>query len=164
MIDRRTFFKTAGRCAVLAALAGGGALLLRRSARAGVPQIDPAKCKSCGGCSTLCVLKPSAVKAVNNFKECGYCVNCYGQVQDDTKTKVCPVDAVQRRQISEFEFEYTIDEAKCIGCGACVKRCREHGNKSLSLQVRGTRCRECNRCGIVARCPHAAIGTAEWKA
>ena len=156
-MDRREFFKNAGRCAVLAALAGGGGLLLRRSARAGVPQVDPAKCRQCGGCEKYCVRTPSAVKCVNNFKDCGYCVYCYGMVLDDTKTKVCPVDAIKRRQVGEFEFEYTIDEDKCTGCGKCVERCWKLGNKSFSLQVRGKLCRECNRCRISARCPHSAI-------
>jgi electron transport complex protein RnfB len=80
------------------------------------------------------------------------------------KTKVCPVDAIGRRRISEFEFEYTVDEEKCIGCGKCVKRCWSHGNKSLTLQVRGKYCKECNRCRIVANCPYGAIRTTEQRA
>ncbi len=163
-MDRRDFLKNAGRCAVLAALAGGGALLLKRSVKAGAPQIDTDACKTCGGCATYCVRKPSAVKAVNRYGQCSYCTFCYGHVQDDMKTKVCPVDAIQRRRISEFEFEYTVDEAKCIGCGKCVARCQSHGAKSLVLQVRGRLCEKCNRCTIVANCPYKAIRETETPA
>ena len=160
-MDRRTFCKNTGRWAVLAALAGGAGMLLKRAAGTGVPLINPDACKSCGGCTKFCILKPSAVKAVNDFGPCGYCVYCYGYFPDhphkNPNARVCPTGALQRRKVGQFEYEYTIAEEKCIGCGACVKRCREHGNKSLQLMVRGRLCRECNRCRIVANCPNSAI-------
>ncbi len=39
-------------------------------------QIDPSKCIQCGNCATACVLKPSAVKCVHAFAQCGYCELC----------------------------------------------------------------------------------------
>lgn len=160
-INRRRLLINAGRLAVLAGLACGGAALLRRAVRSQTAQIDPQKCKFCGGCSRLCVRQTSAVKAVNDFEPCGYCVYCYGYYPDDPhknpNARICPTGALKRRKVSQFEYEYTIDESVCIGCGKCVKRCWEHGNKSLKLMVRGQYCLECNRCRIVAKCPHGAI-------
>lgn len=166
-MDRREFCRHIGRGALLTALLGGGGLLLRRAVRGGIYQIDPEKCRSgdCGLCKVNCVRKPSAVKAVNDFEACGYCVYCYGYFPDnpekDPKARVCPTGALKRKKVGEFEYEYVVNEAECVGCGLCVLRCREHGHASLSLQVRGRLCRECNHCEISARCPNQAIARRE---
>ena len=162
-MDRREFCRRLGGGALLGVLLGGGGLMLRRAVRSGIYQIDPEKCQSgeCGRCKINCVRKPSAVKAVNDFEACGYCVYCYGYFPDrpdkDPNARVCPTGALKRKRVGEYEYEYTVNEEECVGCGKCVKRCRDHGHASLSLQVRGHLCKECNRCEIAARCPSEAI-------
>jgi len=55
-------------------------------------------------------------------------------------------------------YEYAVDEARCNGCGKCVKACKPPmGNGSLRLEIRYDRCVECNECGILIACPSTAI-------
>ena len=74
---RRQFIETTCRAVGVMALAGGAATLLARRASAhAVFQVDPLKCAACDLCRTSCVLSLSAVKAVNEFSKCGYCMLC----------------------------------------------------------------------------------------
>ncbi len=134
------------------------------AARRTVWQLDPGKCIQCGGCSTHCVLQPSAVKCVHDFERCGYCRLCFGFFQPGAKTltsaaenQLCPTGAIRRRFIEEPYYEYTVDASLCIGCGRCVKGCGAFGNGSLMLQVCHDRCRNCNECAIARRCPAGAF-------
>jgi electron transport complex protein RnfB len=132
-------------------------------------QIDPEKCLACGRCATACVRKPSSAKAVNDPKKCSNCVVCYGHISDtqvdsdkiDTEGKrVCPVDAVQRENFSggaDGLFLYRQDPKRCIGCAQCVKRCNEHGSKSMFMIIRPDLCLGCNECAIAVACPHGAV-------
>ncbi len=132
-------------------------------------QIDPVKCLYCGICETACVRKPSAVKALNDQKKCSNCVVCYGHITDthidsdkiDSEgERVCPVDAVARTKFSggvDGMFLYSNDPKLCIGCCKCVKRCNEHGTKSMFLAIRPDLCLGCNECAIAVACPHDAI-------
>jgi electron transport complex protein RnfB len=127
-------------------------------------QIDPSRCTQCGRCATECVLEPSAVKCVHAFAMCGYCKRCFGYFQPDAdvldesgEKQLCPTDALRRTFVEDPYFEYKIDEARCIGCGLCVKGCGSFGNGSLFLQVRHDRCVNCNQCRIASRCPSGAI-------
>ena len=115
---------------------------------------------------------------------CGYCTVCYGYYHDPIEIdgeivykKVCPVDALKRQKIleprtiktedddgnvidkviTEERYEYTVDRKACIGCGKCVKRCAELGNKTLHLVIYKDTCRECPECLIKIRCPSGAI-------
>ena len=126
-------------------------------------QLDPAKCVQCGGCATHCVLNPSAVKCVHTFKICGYCKLCFGFFQPGAnaltsaaENQLCPTGALKRTFVEEPYYEYTVDEALCIGCGKCVKGCNLFGNGSLHLQVRHDRCVNCNDCSIARNCPAGA--------
>jgi electron transport complex protein RnfB len=120
------------------------------------------------------VLSFSAVKAVNDFDKCGYCMFCpaYFDITSAPDErgiptgKVCPRDALNRRVVGIEDpddpnnnyYEYTIDETKCDGCGKCVKACKPPaGNGSLRLEIRYTRCVECNECSIQIACPESAI-------
>ncbi|MBN1846380.1 MAG: hypothetical protein JW810_11895 [Sedimentisphaerales bacterium] len=141
-----------------ALLAGGG------KAESTVWQIDPYKCVACGNCATYCVLKESAVKCVHAFALCGYCDLCTGYFEPEpaeldtgAENQLCPTGAIQRTYIEDPYYEYTIDEALCIGCGKCVKGCNAFGNGSLFLQVRHDRCLHCNECSIAAACPSQAF-------
>jgi len=126
-------------------------------------QIDPDKCIQCGRCETECILKPSAVKCVHQYKACGYCLFCSGYYHDnrvrfDTagENLRCPTDAIVRTYVEDPYFEYTINEDKCVGCGKCVKGCKSFGNGSLFLQVRHALCKNCNQCRIASVCPSNA--------
>jgi len=127
-------------------------------------QLDPSKCIQCGRCEKNCVMAPSAVKVVHVYAMCGYCDLCGGYLKPDTKNistaaenQLCPTSAIKRRFVEDPFYEYTIDEALCIGCGKCVKGCSAFGNGSLQLQVRHDRCENCNDCSIARLCPAGAF-------
>jgi len=132
-------------------------------------RINLEKCNFCGLCETACVRKPSAVKAVNDPTKCSYCVACYGHISElnvssemiqDKGVRVCPYDAVTRKQLSggkDGYHVYAIDETKCTACGKCTKRCNELGTKSMFPVIRPDLCIGCNRCNIAAICPQNAI-------
>ena len=42
---------------------------------------------------------------------------------DDPKNLVCAPGAIIRRKVGDVQYEYTIDEAKCNGCGKCAEVC-----------------------------------------
>lgn len=126
-------------------------------------QLDPALCVQCGQCAVNCVLLPSAVKCVHTYAICGYCKLCFGYFQPGTsllhegaENQLCPVGAIRRTYIENPYYEYTIDEALCVGCGKCVKGCGTFGNGSLYLQARHDRCLNCNECSIARSCPAGA--------
>ena len=96
---------------------------------------------------------------------------CYGHLSDlhissekiqSEGKRVCPYDAVARREFSggkDGYHIYTIDDAKCTACGKCAKRCNKLGTKSMFLIIRPDLCIGCNRCAIAAVCPEQAV---EW--
>ena len=163
--DRRRFLRGGLRGLfglLLAAVAGTAAR--RPAPRRTVWQLDPHECVQCGRCATHCVLTPSAVKCVHAYAMCGYCNLCFGYFQPGAKAldeaaenQLCPVGAIRRTFVDDPYFEYTIDEALCIGCGKCVKGCNSFGNGSLFLQVRHDRCANCNDCAIARACPADAF-------
>jgi electron transport complex protein RnfB len=172
--SRREFIDRSFRIAGLAGFGGAAALLTRRASTSAVFQVDPNRCVACDLCRTSCVLSHSAVKAANEFTKCGYCQLCpaYYDVasQPDEKGlptgKTCPQDALKRRVVGKIDeedpnnnyYEYTIDETLCDGCGKCVKACQPPaGNGSLHLEIRYSRCFECDSCAIQVACPESAI-------
>lgn len=171
---RRQFLDGSLRVVGLVGLGGAALHLSRGAARETVFQIDPNRCTACDLCRTSCVLSFSAVKAVNNFKKCGYCMLCpaYFDIESDTDRKgmptgkVCPRDAIQRRVVGEVDeedpnnnyYEYSIDETRCDGCGKCVLACKPPmGNGSLRLEIRYNHCLECNSCSIQVACQDSAV-------
>jgi len=163
--DRRNFLRSCLRGAACAAV-GGAAVgaLTRVKADDYVWQIDPHKCTQCGLCATECVLNPSAVKCVHAYALCWYCDLCGGYHQSytrDTDTaaehQLCPTSAISRTYIENPFYKYDIDEARCIGCGLCVRGCNAFGNGSMFLQVRHDRCTNCNECAIARACPADAF-------
>jgi electron transport complex protein RnfB len=172
--SRREFIDHSFRIVGIAGIGGAAALLARRASTGAVFQVDSNRCVACDLCRTSCVLSHSAVKAVNEFTKCGYCQLCpaYYDVasQPDEKGlptgKTCPQDALKRRVVGKIDeedpnnnyYEYTIDETLCDGCGKCVKACQPPaGNGSLHLEIRYSRCFECDSCAIQVACPESAI-------
>lgn len=181
---RRQFLKGCARYCGAAAVAGAaGGLVWKRAEADKVWQIDPDVCEICrdnldrdgwAKCATECVLKRSAVRAVNDYSICGYCLICpaYHDVNSDPDDfgvptgKVCPQDAIIRKPVGMVDpmdpannfFEYSIDETKCNGCGICVENCKPPmGNASLRLEVRHNLCLDCNECSIAQACPYEAF-------
>jgi electron transport complex protein RnfB len=172
--SRREFIDRSLRVVGIVGIAGATGVLARRAASNTVFQVDPSKCVACDLCRTSCVLSHSAVKAVNVFNECGYCQLCpaYFDVTSQPDEvglptgKVCPQDALKRHVVGKIDkddpnnnyYEYTIDESLCDGCGKCVKACKPPaGNGALHLEVRYSRCLECDACSIQIACPQSAI-------
>lgn len=166
-MTREEFLTQCGRGLLLLALGGGVGGLVARNVKASggmVWQIDPAKCTACGKCATECVLDQSAVRCVNAFQMCGYCDLCTGYfgsqppaLNEGAENQICPTNAIVRKYVEDPYFEYTIDAAKCIACGRCVKDCAAYGNGSMHLQIDHGKCVGCNECSIAKACPQHAI-------
>lgn len=164
-MKRREFLGKITRTASLGIIAGASAVLVARSAGARTLwQIDPEKCAHCTNCSTQCVLAESAVKCMHRFDTCGYCKPCFGYFDlsgsaDGTgaENQTCPNGALRRRFIEDPYYEYSVDDGLCVGCGKCVKGCRDFGNGSLMLQVSQDLCQHCNVCSIAVSCPADAF-------
>lgn len=171
-LNRRKFLVTAARAAGCLALGGLTYKLLGQAQGAdGRWVIDVDACQACGLCATHCVREKSAVICRNRYEDCGLCVYCYGyEIRDEDafsdtnqgdNNLVCKQKALLRRPIhiyneaegiDEYRYEYSVDEDLCNGCGACVKRCRQHGNNTLYLTVREDLCKDCNSCSIERVC------------
>ena len=171
---RRDFFDRSFRIAGFVTVGAAAAKLARRAAADTVYQVDPNRCANCDLCRTSCVLSQSAVKAVNDFDKCGYCMLCPAYYDVTTAPdaqgipvgKVCPRDALKRQVVGRIDtedpnnnyYEYVVDETLCDGCGRCVKACQPPaGNGSLRLEIRYDRCLQCNSCAIEVVCPVVAI-------
>jgi Na+-translocating ferredoxin:NAD+ oxidoreductase subunit B len=181
---RRDVLGKAMKAAVLLGMGGAAAHLVQKAEGQLVWQIDASKCinsklgevgvEVCELCTTECVVTQSAVRAVNNFGECGRCYICpaYYNVTSAVdevglpSEKLCPRDAIERKPIGDFDpydpannfYEYIIEEEKCDGCGKCVMGCKEPmGLGSIRLMVRHGLCTDCNRCAISIECPKDAL-------
>ena len=164
-IDRRQFIRGSARYTLGVAFAGVVGYSLKKTiAEPSLWQVDPFKCTHCGRCATHCVLSPSAVKCVHAYSLCGYCDLCGGylkpgHINRDTaaENQLCPTAAIRRKFVEEPYYEYTVEEALCIGCGKCAEGCSAFGNGSLHLQIRHNLCANCNECAIARACPSNAI-------
>lgn len=183
-MTRRDAFTTVVRGAVLLGIGSTAGFLVRKAEGQVVWQVDSTRCVNsrlgeagtevCTLCTTECVVQQSAVRAVNNFKECGRCYICpaYFNIKSAVNEKglpsekLCPRDAIIRTPIGLVDpedpannfYEYVIDEVKCDGCGICVRGCREPlGLGSIILKVRHNICVDCNRCAISNACPKDAL-------
>ncbi|NIM02407.1 MAG: ferredoxin [Acidobacteria bacterium] len=181
--SRREVLGTAARGAALVGLAGLTGVLAVKANKTYAWSIDITKCVNsklgalgvdvCEACATDCVLTLSAVRAVNEFSECGRCYICpaYYDITSAVgpdglpSEKLCPRDAIEREAIGWIDpddpannfYEYTIDEKLCNGCGRCVMECKEPaGLGSIRLEVRHNVCLDCNRCSIATACPEEA--------
>ena len=164
---------------------GGGAVFLVKKANGQVVwQVDASRCTNsrlgeigggtCNLCTTECVVALSAVRAVNEhdrMRPLQHLPGIFQHHQCGGRTglpseKLCPRDAITRKPIGKADpedpannfYDYIIDEAKCDGCGKCVKQCREPlGLGSIVLRVRYDKCVDCNKCAISRACPKDAL-------
>ena len=94
MFERSTRRRFFDRILRAAGLAGSGAPRWCSAAgrRDTVFQVDPTRCIACDFCRTTCVLSHSAVKAVNDFAKCGYCMLCpaYFDVESEPDERGIP--------------------------------------------------------------------------
>jgi Na+-translocating ferredoxin:NAD+ oxidoreductase subunit B len=183
--SRRGFLIRTGQVACVAALAGAGGVLVRRACSGDSWIILPDRCVNirlgvtgadevCNSCAESCVLALSAVRAVNEYNQCGRCCICpaYFDVRSQVgpdglpSKKLCPRDAIRRVPIGEIDpfdplnnfYEYQIDDELCNGCGLCVMECKDPaGLGSIRLEVRYDLCLRCNRCSIAEICPDDAF-------
>ncbi len=182
-LTRREMLGHAARGAALVGMGGVTAFLGVKAHGTVAWEIDTEKCinsqlgalgvEICDRCATDCVLPLSAVRAVNNYAECGRCYICpaYFQITSAVgpdglpSEKLCPRDAIERKAIGWIDpddpannfYEYTIDEALCNGCGECIMACKEPaGLGSIRLEVRHSVCLDCNQCAISTACPEEA--------
>jgi electron transport complex protein RnfB len=183
-LTRRDVLSQVARGTVLLGFGGTAAFLIEKADGQVVWQVDASRCVNsrlgevgalvCTLCTTECVVQQSAVRAVNNFRECGRCYICpaYYNIKSavDEKglpsEKLCPRDAIERKPIGMVDpgdpannfYEYIIDDEKCDGCGICVKACKEPlGLGSIILKVRHNLCVDCNHCAISLACPKEAL-------
>jgi Na+-translocating ferredoxin:NAD+ oxidoreductase subunit B len=183
-MTRRDAIGKVVRGTLLIGLGSTATFLVRKADGQIVWQVNTSKCANsrlgeagtpiCSLCTTECVVSQSAVRAVNNFAQCGRCSICpaYFNIKSavDEKglpsEKACPRDAITRAPIGLVDpddpannfYEYTIDEKKCDGCGICVKGCAEPlGLGSIVLRIRYDLCVNCNRCAISTSCPQDAV-------
>jgi electron transport complex protein RnfB len=183
-LTRRDVLGKVARGSVLLGLGATAGFLIKKAEGQIVWQVDASRCVNsrlgevdvevCSLCTTECVVSQSAVRAVNNTRECGRCYICpaYYNVKsavDETglpSEKLCPRDAIERRPIGLIDprdpannfYDYIIDEEKCDGCGICVKGCKEPlGLGSIVLKVRYNLCVDCNHCAISTACPNDAV-------
>lgn len=183
-VSRRKAIDRLARGVVVAGLGGTAGYLVQKAQGQVVWQVDAAKCvnsklgevgvKVCELCMKECVVSQSAVRAVNEYSECGRCYICpaYYNVKSAVgrdglpSEKLCPRDAIERKPIGEADpadpannfYEYVIDETKCDGCGKCVMACKEPaGLGSIRLRVRHNLCVNCNNCTISTVCPKEAL-------
>ncbi len=183
-VSRRDALGRVIRGAAAIGLGGGALHLIRKADGQIVWQVNAARCinsrldeidvEVCDLCLAECVVTQSAVRAVNDFAKCGRCYICpaYFNVKSAVdenglpSEKLCPRDAIGRAPIGWIDpgdpannfYEYTIDEAKCDGCGKCVMACKEPaGLGSIRLMVRHDLCVDCNSCAVATACPKDAV-------
>jgi Fe-S-cluster-containing dehydrogenase component len=147
----------------------------------GVLVAERARCTGCQRCETACTLLNHAgrssaytarVRVRPHFffgdKGAGSGGGLYGDLNFTPITcrqckvpacgEACPVQAIGSDPNSGARI---VDEAKCIGCGACVQACPWHV-PVVDLETKKSS--KCITCGECARsCPTGALRIIEWK-
>jgi Fe-S-cluster-containing hydrogenase component 2 len=59
-----------------------------------------------------------------NIEDCGSaCASCGACRDCGTCVEICPESAISKVSKENDEFEYVVDETRCIGCGFCAGAC-----------------------------------------
>ena len=80
------------------------------------------------------------------------------QCADPACLNACPMKAIY---VEEGTGIRKIDEAKCVGCGACVAACPWHMPRIDVDTKKSTKCVSCGAC--VAGCPTSALKMVTWE-
>jgi Fe-S-cluster-containing dehydrogenase component len=146
----------------------------------GVLVAERARCTGCGRCEASCTLfnaqKASAYTARVHIrpryffgdKGVGSGGGLYGDLNFTPNTcrqcklpacgEACPVQAISSDPNTGARV---IDQAKCVGCGACAQACPWH---VPVVDLETQKSSKCITCGECARCcPTGALRIIEWK-
>ena len=64
------------------------------------------------------------VKAYTDVHQCAtHCASCGGCRDCGLCETLCPQQAISRRALNDPDYEYIVDDQRCIGCGFCMHAC-----------------------------------------
>lgn len=121
--------------------------------------VDSERCVGCQLCMYACARRwgeGGIAKSMIYIRslggiERGFAVIICRACEDPPCARVCPVDAISRREGGGV----SIDPHKCIGCGLCVETC-PFG--AIIWDEESNKARVCNYCGYCVRyCPHSVL-------
>ena len=136
--------------------------------------VNEAKCTGCQRCEINCTLVNdgvassyiSRVKVTRNLMDNNghgtyqndwvYFPDTCRQCEDPWCGNACPVDAIY----SNDKGVKIVDEAKCIGCGACVTACPWHMPTINPETKKSSKCISCGAC--VHGCITGALSIVPW--
>ncbi len=136
--------------------------------------VNEAKCTGCQRCEINCTLVNdgvtssyiSRVKVTRNLMDNNghgtyhddwvYFPDTCRQCEDPWCGNACPVDAIY----SNDKGVKIVDEAKCIGCGACVEACPWHMPTVNPETKKSSKCISCGAC--VHGCITGALAIVPW--
>lgn len=136
--------------------------------------VNEAKCTGCQRCEINCTLVNdgvassyiSRVKVTRNLMDHNghgtynddwvYFPDTCRQCEDPWCGNACPVDAIY----SNDKGVKIVDEAKCIGCGACVEACPWHMPTLNPETKKSSKCISCGAC--VHGCITGALSIVPW--
>lgn len=140
----------------------------------GLLVVNTAKCTGCERCEINCTLTNdeevstyiSRVKVSRNLHIHGedgmyngnftYYPDTCRQCKDPACGNACPVKAIGTNDWGTR----VVDEAKCIGCGACVEACPWHMPTVNPETNKSSKCIACGACA--AGCPSTALAIIPW--
>lgn len=144
----------------------------------GLLVVDPDKCTGCLRCEINCTLVNdgvvsshlSRVKMARNLTSSRngnglytentwvYFPDTCRQCENPACGNACPVKAIY----ADENGVKKIDEAKCVGCGACVAACPWHMPTINPETRKSTKCVQCGACA--AGCVTGALKIVPWEA
>lgn len=140
----------------------------------GLLVVNAAKCTGCERCEINCTLVNdgeastyiSRVKVSRNLHIHGkegmynrnftYYPDTCRQCKDPACGNACPKDAI----VTNAMGIRTVDEGKCIGCGACVEACPWHMPTVNKETGKSSKCIACGECA--KGCPSGALQIVSW--